>query len=497
MNSRLWLALAAFPGVGLFLLTIAFPATALIVRAIGLGTTPANSAPGHDGGYWALLGFSILLAVGGAVLSIVLALPGAYLIGRAGSLRGRPLTCMALATPLLLPPMVYAFGWQRLAPAMLPGTLRCIWVWAGWCWPIPALLIGTGWLRWGRSAYEHALLDSTPSRAFGRVVLPLLGRQATLGGLIVLALLLGEYSVPHACNLVVMATSLLGWATQSTRPADVLLPALPMTLVLVLSLVEVWRRWRRQDPGEGDLTDPQSSGRSGSDVAPMALVLGFTVVLPVVWLVRDIGSVGVLATAWRTYHGELLRSIAMAVSAGIVAIGMGMSVMAWPRACKPAAIWAVLFGALPGALVGEAVLVAYQPIEVVYSNWPLLLIGYVARYGWIGLLIAWLARTSADRDTIGQAATDGADEVQITWRLRYVPNAPLLLAGVAVVAALSLADLPVASMLQVPSLRPIPVILVEKFHRFEDGMLISLSLWLLAGAIPAGLAGWVALRRQR
>jgi ABC-type Fe3+ transport system permease subunit len=494
VKSRPLPTLVVLPGVALFLLSVVIPTVALLIRSVGLGATEGESVLGQTR-YWVLLGRSLRLAAGGAALSVALSLPGAYVVGRLGRVSAKPMVGALLLAPLLLPPMVYAFGWQRLTPQLLPDELRCVWVWASWCWPIPAMLIGTSWARWGRSAYEAAVLEGSSGRAFFRVVLPLLVRPATLGGLIVLALLIGEYSVPHACNLVVAATSLLGWASQSSRPADVLVPSLPLIILILVALAAAGWVWRRRGQAQVETTEASAAtARSAVLVVVMVGVVALTVALPITALAWTLKSWAVMREALTTYRTELASSVAIALTAGLVSVAMGMSLVVSGRWRLPVVIAALALGIVPGALVGEGVLVAYQGVRPVYNNWPLLAIGFTARYGWIGILTAWLAAVSVGRDERAQARTDGAGRTQISLRLGYAPNVALLATGVAIVAAMSLADVAAASLLQVPSVGPISLILIEKFHRFEDGMLISLSLWLVAGAVPAAVLAWAALR---
>jgi len=499
VRPRLLPALIVVPGAALFVATIIVPVVALIVRSVSLGVSEGESVLAQSR-YWVLLGRSLRLAVAGAAVSVLLSLPGAYVVGRVRA-RGAvgPLIGALLLAPLLLPPMVYAFGWQFAwspGPRVLPDEMRCVWVWASWCWPVPALLIGAAWARRGHGVFEAAVLEGSASRAFVRVVLPLLVRPAALGGLIVLALLLGEYSVPHACNLVVVATSLLGWASQSSQPADVLVPSLPLVaLILVVGAlgVGVWR-WRPEGEDE-PIEASAATMRSGVLTAMLVAVVGLTVVAPIGVLASRLASPAVLGEALRTYSGELAVSVAVAVAAGLVAVFMGASIAVQARWRRPATIAALALGVVPGSLAAEGVLAAYRGVGLIYNHWPLLVVGYVARYGWIGLAIGWLAAVSVGRDVAAQARTDGAGPSRVAWRLGYVPNAALLSAGVAVVAAMSLADVAGAALLQVPGIGPISLVLLEKFHRFEDGMLISLSLFLVAGAMPAALLSWAALRR--
>jgi len=492
-------ALVAIPGVGLLILTIVIPGAALLVRSFQLGTT-AGWTGLAEGRYWTLLGHTLLLAAGGAVLTLLMSLPGAYVVGRLGRIGRQPVVGVLLLVPLLVPPMVYAFAWQKIAPRAFGGVtdvVRCLWVWACWCWPIPAALIGTDWARRGRRAFEAAVLEGSSRAAFVRVVFPLLTRNGVLGLLIVFALLMGEYSVPHACGLVVAATSLLGWATESSRPADVLLPALPMVGAAAVTLLAVGRRLGRGDEdAETEVGGALSAATGGRRAIVVASALvGGTVVLPVAALVVHLASWAVFVQTLRTHAGELVESLVLTLIAGMASVVMGLSLAAVGTGWKAALGGAVLFGVVPGALVGEAVLVAYQPVDIVYDNWLLLVIGYVARFGWIGLLVAWLAGRSAGQDVVAQARTDGASETQVSLRVRYRANVVLLLAGAAVIAVLSLAEVAAASLLQVPAAQPISLILIEKFHRFEDGAVISLSLCLVGAAVPGALLTWAALRR--
>ncbi len=64
-----------------------------------------------------------------------------------------------------------------------------------------------------------------------------------------------------------------------------------------------------------------------------------------------------------------------------------------------------------------------------------------------------------------------------------------------VAASMAMADLAVVTLVEVPSLRMVATILVEKFHRFETGMLVSLSLWMAAAVAPGAILAWMALRR--
>jgi len=73
----------------------------------------------------------------------------------------------------------------------------------------------------------------------------------------------------------------------------------------------------------------------------------------------------------------------------------------------------------------------------------------------------------------------------------------MLLAGVFVVAALSLSEVAISCLVRVPRIGNVAMILIDKFHVQEDAMLVSLSLWLVGAAIPGAVLAAVSARRWR
>ncbi|MCH7720828.1 MAG: hypothetical protein IH988_07535 [Planctomycetes bacterium] len=481
-------------GLAVFMLAVVWPMIALIR---GLIEAPIPS-PGYLQNVrpWALLGRTLLLAGGATALSLFFSLPGAFAIGSIGRVQRAPVLGAILLLPLLCPPMVYAFGWQGvLDRTEYVGTsLHCILVWASWSWPIPAMLIGSGWSRKGRSAYEAALLVASPASAFLRVALPVLARYVAVAVMMLLALFAGEYSVPHACGLVVYSTELLGWASSSNAIGDVVLPAVPMAGTILFLLVFV--AW----VGRDFQSDRDSEDEPGVDARPsrglfalVATVTLITAVVPIGSLAGKMDSWAVLGQALDTYYVELLQSLAVAVATGIGVVLLGCAVVAHRPLRVAGMILTLLYGLLPGALIGEIVVLAYRDIPIVYYEWPLVVIGLTARFAWLGVLVAWLAWAAGARELSDQARVDGASEPMVATRIRLAAHLPALAAGGVVVAVLALAEIATASLVRVPSVGLISLILIEKFHRLEDGMLAALSFWLVIPAVAAALLAGIAL----
>ncbi len=485
---------------GVFALAVAWPTVAL------LGTTVAHlDIP--EGGFtitsrqFGLLWRSTWLAGVTVPLCVLVSLPGAYMVGRVRIVARRPMIAALLAAPLLCPPMVYAFGWERLLPGTFSPHARCVGVWALWAWPIPAMLIGSAWSRVGIGAYEAALLVSSPAVAFVRVVVPLLARHVGLSAVILFTMFFGDYGVPHACGLLVYPTELLGWAASSTRTIDTVWPSIPPVAVTCIALTTVFVAWRLCSTAQEDGRAVQAPHAAARPLVVIAL--GCFVVSwlpPIAALVFKLDSPAVLADAFTTYGRDLAWSVGVAGTSGLVAVAMGLGVVVTPRAAMIALVWAVVFGAMPGALIGKSLVAAYNhgALGFVYDHWPIVALGYVSRFGWIGIITAMLVTRAWHTDLVAQAQTDGAGVMAILGRIHLPLRWPTLMCAAGIIAALSIAEVPTSSLVRVPGPAPIAHIIIEKFHRFEDGMLISLSLWLVFASLMAvGLLGHALSRWSR
>jgi ABC-type Fe3+ transport system permease subunit len=466
-----------------------YPALGLALRLMVEGAAP-------DGGWTfsarqaGLLWRTLMLCAAAVIACHLLALAPAIALGR-GLVARRPVVLAAALCLLLCPPMVYAFGWQRLermAGVSPFDELRCVAVWAMWLWPVPAALLAAGWLRSARGVMEAARLEAGPLRAMMHVGLPALARYLLVSVVITFVLLLGEYSVPHACALNVVATELLGWTSNSRFAIDTVWPSLlvvgPVLVVLAIGY------WLAPTARDESAEDPPAAGRRPRGAAAAAgLLLVVSWLVPIAALFADIrvpaGPVEVL----RIYGAGLGQTIALAAAAGVTAVLLGVALTpggGGRRVLLPA----VVMGALPAALVGEMLLKAYQwrATAVIADHAPVVVLCHLARFGWVGLLAGWLAMRSVPRELVDAARVDGAGGLRLVAGLHARLGAPILACGVMLVAALSAGELAATTVIQPPTVRLIAQVIIEKFHRFEDGMMAWLSLVLvLAAAISAAV----------
>jgi len=477
-----------------------YPAIAVVLRAIDPSVS-ADAHPRTPGGEL-LLDRSVLLAGSGAILSILVSLPAAWLIGRFRRRWTHVCLLVLMLTPLLIPPMVYGFGWNRVLSSA-PGMAGCVCVWAAWSWPIPAHVLGASWRRSGRLLYNQALLDAGGWKAFSRAVLPTMSRPIGVVALVLFVFMVGDYSVPHASGVWVSATVLLDRASSTSEMITVFPSAGPVVAVIVGALLMVAGMWPRREQAW------HSGPEGGSSIPwrhclPALAVIAVTLGPPLAGLMRDVDPVSAVEQTVAVYGRELAISISTALGTGLVTVCLGVCIGGIRRLGPIALAWSVCWAAVPGALAGAALVIAYLPVHVVYDYWPIVCMGYLVRYGWIGLVVAWIVRSETDPELIDLARLDGASRLQIAWRISAAGQLPLLAAGALIAAALSLAEVATVSLVQVPGIAPVSMLIVEKFHRFEDGFLVTLSLLpslvMIPGVVLLVLAlhtGWLRLRRDQ
>jgi hypothetical protein len=217
--------------------------------------------------------------------------------------------------------------------------------------------------------------------------------------------------------------------------------------------------------------------------------------VPLLGLIGRLSSLHSFVQLWRVYRGEIVESFAIAAAGGLAVVWMGT----WlgpggdrRHARRIAVAGTLLFGLLPAALVGQAMVVAYRGIPIIYDQWPVMVLTQSARWGWIGWLAAWLVGRSTSSVLMDQARADGADPtvaaMTVGWRVHW----PILAFAGALAMALGLAEVAAMSMVRPPGIGWIAQTLMETFHRLEDQMLVTISLVLAAALLPALILGRLA-----
>jgi len=479
-----------------FLLAAAYPAGALLFQCLRDAGGVGLSWPSER--TLILLGRTSALAAVATLVCHIVALPISGLLARSRGGNRAAWLLAALTGVLFCPPMVCAFGWRRLLPMGMPPSACCILVWTLWLWPVVALLLGAAWAKTGRKLYEASTLDAHPACALLRVIVPAMSRTIGTSVLIVFMLCFSDYSVPHAFGLIVFPTEILGWAGNSLNPWDTVGPSLPGFAVVILGVVCLIALNRRlldySDAGSSVMHQRSSTARWFS-----TLLIVLSVPAPLVALLANLNETDSFSVALQTYGHDILWSVGTAFSAGVFSVIMGVAFCGRSLVARAGAVWVLAIGAGPGALVGLALVIAYgHPAwRFVYDHWPIVVLSYVARFGWIGVGAAALAARRLPRSIREQAELDGVSGFAGWWWITCPAAAPTLLGGVGIVAGLSLGDVAASALVRVPSFTPVAHVIIEKFHRLEDDMLIALSVLLTGMCIVVVLAGGIVLRFMR
>ena len=174
--------------------------------------------------HMALLGRTLLYGLIVAVMSMVLAWPVAIVLGKG---KGVAFGVLGFVLPvaLLLPSIVYAYGWVQIlwlangyaqehgwlpvgvkSLVPVPGTLadiaRCVFTLGTWLWPIPAGIVGLSLRRLDSDMQQQAMLDGGYWRVVGRQMLgPIL-----IAFTVVAILAMQEYAIYEPNGISVVAT---------------------------------------------------------------------------------------------------------------------------------------------------------------------------------------------------------------------------------------------------------------------------------------------------
>jgi len=227
----------------------------------------------------------------------------------------------------------------------------------------------------------------------------------------------------------------------------------------------------------------------------LLLMTGFFIawILPMGGLISSVRSLNVFASAYQTYATDLFATIAVAVVSGLLAVLMGLGIVTTQKKNSTVLWWSIVMGGLPGALIGKTLIAAYNHSATaeLFDHWPIMVICHLARFGWIGIVAVIIASNQSRQGMFAQSQTDGADDSQFITNILIPSSWHVLLSGVGLVIALSIGDVAGATLVRVPDYSPLSLVIIEKFHRFEDGMLISLSMFLVFTCLlVVGLISW-------
>ncbi len=501
-----------------------------------------------------LLEHSAWIALGGALLALLLGLPVAWVIART-RLRGRLLLAALCLGPAVLPPFFIALGGARPMQSLLialfgvsGGTLQIlnsILVFGCVLYPVFVLLVGPALAAVPAGPWEAARLLGGPRAAWRHVTLPAVLPSIVGAYVLAFVIALADFAVPDVLGFMlpaggapthVFATEiLLQWKQHGNTGRAVATGAPFLLLTLLLLLVALWllrrspvfsaaRSVRRRPP--------QRLGVRGT-LGAYVLVLGVLVVtlgVPMAGIASwagtgaesvaggstdpsavDMSGVALFdfqKTLDRTTGSRaerdrwLLTAACAALLAMLIAVPLARLASRGGRLVRAGVI---LVGALPlavpGLVLSVGTLLLWQaipgtwirPLEDGILRSVLIL---TAKFLPFALLAAWLALRTVHRGHEEAAAMLGAGPATRAWRILRPAALQGIVAGGLLVFVLALRELDSVILIDP---RILPMRLYDKIHfnRMADeaNLLFLCQAYLLGPALIAALL--LALRRRR
>lgn len=488
---------------------------------------------GGDQFRWMLLARTVGFNALAALVAVLLAAPVAVVLGR-----GRGFVVGAIWTlvpaSLLIPSIVYSYGWAQLLalwginlePASPADVARCVFSLAAWLWAVPAELIGLALRRLDANVQQQALLDG----ALGRITLRQLWPAITASFAIVLVLAMQEFAVYEQTGISVIATEVrtifdtggvianlgtrvasspggvesAGFAgpDQAARAAAAIVTGAPLVLaVAILSGLALWMLARSNADGDVDYGPvPRVLQPSRHWTTAAVAVLLVVLAVPVGALVASHSGPRTLGFVLAEYKPQLVGTLVIALTTAVLAAAVAL--LGCVRKPRTAIVLAVVSFLIGGQFLAIALIRIYNRpwLSWVYNGMPIIVIAYLARFGWLALMAARGTNGPAHRPLRDMAAVDGATPWQTTTRVVWPIAWPTLVASALLVGVLASGEVPATTLLS--PLRPPMLVpsLMTWVHTVRYDPMIEASLLLAFVALSMGvlvaLLVWIGLRRR-
>lgn len=474
------------------------------VREAGDVTEPAVAAAHiYRTVFWALA-----VAFGAAVLAWI---PGQCL----GRLRRRVINGSLLwlvSAPILLPAYLVYYAWGL---TWLPGSalfewaighgaqqwIRAATLYIGlicWSWPIVALCIA------GAISIEderHDELMQIDGAGLARRQIALLRRASAgvaIGFGIVFLFIFNNTACFDFAQVRTLGYELRALSMTGATPREVMIAGLPGVVIAVVGAILLWLalRTRASTDEESKTTRPRAALTIGT-----VCVLAVSIGIPFLLLVLSITDMATIRTALVAHGSIAIENLGVVGIIGLAAVPIMLGLTcAWMSSSRTARMLAdlqllgwIIFAALPGTVVAIAIEAAYNRSllgldDIVYDGTAIVIIGALARFGFIAALIA---RWVAGREPQVRADLRHLDAGQ-SLRGLVETHLPLLWRGgvatVIITGVLTLSEIPVSARLHPPGYDSIARILLDGMHyqRHESVSVVAMLL-IAIGLTGAGI----------
>jgi iron(III) transport system permease protein len=374
-----------------------------------------------------LLATTGLLGLGTAVGSTLMGVPLGVVLARIG-LPLKPLQRIALVAPVLLPPYIVGLGWMYLGGGWTSGLLAVVVVLSLAYFPISMLATEAAMRRIDGRLEEAALLVGPPWFVLRTVSLPIIAPHVASAALVIFVLAVSDFSVAGLLQVQVYTTEVFTAFSAMYDFPRALVLSVPLVALSVIAAVAA-----------GVLAGPRLVSTRRATAVPhirldrwrpaalslVTVVLIVALVVPVTVLVLE-ASLARDPAAVMSGSGIAVANSLLLAAAGatlVVAVSMWLghgASRAKARLALPMLVMCLALFAVPSTVVGVSLIALWnQPglPGAVYSTDAMLLLGYLARFAPIAVLITAAAARQVPVSHEEAAAMSGASWLRTMARV--------------------------------------------------------------------------------
>jgi iron(III) transport system permease protein len=448
---------------------------------------------------------SLLLAVGTTVCSLIIGVPLGFFIGKTDLLSRKVFGTLYLI-PILIPPYIHAIVWTRL-DALIPDSFSldiynvfgAVWVLTLAYFPFVTLTTISGLSGVDRGMEESSLLYHPPLRTVRKVTFPLVVPHILCGALFVFIFSIIDFGVPDLFRIRVYPVEIFIHFSALYDEKAASLLSYPLILVTLLAvLLQKYHMRQRSYVNLGAGRGQPIRYILGKGNPPAFLfsfvVLSLAVVLPVIVLFRESGSLQNYARVFTTSVDQISYSLLLATLGGLftVALAFPVSHLIERTGRKGTAFleyMSVIPFAIPPTILGVGLIKVWnrQWIDLIYNSSIIVVLAYVAHCipFAIRLTSSGVKQLSPSLEEVGHLHSSSRGKVMRKILLPLCT--PSLAVGFFITFVLSFGDLGTTLLVIPPGRETIPVKIYNLMHYGAEQMVAALCLMLIGIILVLGV----------
>ncbi len=472
-----------------------------------------------------LLGKSLMLAGGAALLSLIIGLPLAVLIGRT-EIPGRSILSICCLFPLLIPPYIHGLSWIHLlgengilnqlmvkvfhldAPLLtIYGIGGSIFILFISYFPIVTLMCLTGLSMMDGRLEEASLLTNGWIKTLQKVTIPVIWPYVMSGAFFVFIFALGNYGVPdmlrvqtYPVEIFVQFSAFYDMGAAAATAVPLVLIALLIVLYLKISAGQ------RLFVTLGTWTSGSSRICLGrwqfAAFLYLSIILFISVVVPIIDLIAEVGSVAVFKNACAIGWKQLLFTGGLAACAALIMMVLSFFISYYivrsdGKMSNCVDMLTIVPFAIPAVVLGIGFIVVWNRnwLQWIYATSFIVVLAWVARFIPFTIRITISAIKQIQRNIDESAQLFIKSRAKMIWTVLVPLCIPGLLTAWYIAYVLCVGELGTTLLVIPPGMATTPLRIYTLMHYGASDMVAAQCLMLIAMAlIPFPIIIWIQKR---